>query len=133
MSTTKIVQRHEVSPDLPYAMRFADGRTLAVEVPGRFVVRDRDGEVAFTPEGVRFLDRLRSLFMPLDRAPSPGFIRTLREAIGLTQEAFGAEIGVDKLTVSRWERGELRPGPQSIEKLGAVRAKAVRRGVTLPG
>src|SRR4051812_45289518 len=88
---------------LPYAMRFADGRTLAVEVPGRWVVTDRTGEVGFTPEGVQFLDRLRALFMPLDRPPNPGFLRTVREAMGLTQDEFGRSVGVNKLTVSRWE------------------------------
>src|SRR3954463_15147226 len=72
--------RPPAPPGQPYAMRLADGRTLAVEGPGRYVVKDRTGEVCFTPEGVRFLDRLRSLFMPLDRPPSPGFLRTLREA-----------------------------------------------------
>ena len=41
-------------------------------------------------ERALFLDRLRALFMPLDRPPSPGFLRTLREALGLTQAEFGA-------------------------------------------
>jgi DNA-binding XRE family transcriptional regulator len=119
--------------DFPYTMRFADGRTVAVEVPGRMVVRDRGGEVAFTPDGVRFLDHLRALFMPLDRPPSPAFIRRLREALAMTQQAFSSEIGVDKLTVSRWELGKLKPGQNSIRAIRRLREKAVRRGVSLAG
>ena len=30
-------------PDMPYTMRFSDGRTLAVLVPGRMTVKDRGG------------------------------------------------------------------------------------------
>jgi transcriptional regulator with XRE-family HTH domain len=71
--------------------------------------------------------------MPLDRAPSPGFIRTLREALSLTQEQFGDRAGVDKMTVYRWERGELKPADRSIAKIQEIREDAVRRGVTLPG
>src|SRR4051812_43922459 len=114
-----LLERTPTAQDLPYAMRFADGRTLAVEVPARWVVTDRTGDVGFTPEGVRFLDRLRALFMPLDRPPSPGFIRTLREALGLTQAVFGERVGVNKLTVSRWERGALRPGAKSLRAIRA--------------
>jgi Helix-turn-helix len=128
----KVIERKLVE-DLPYAMRFSDGRTLAIEIPGRMVVRDRSGEPAFTPEGIRFLDRLRALFAPLDRAPSPGFLLRLREALGLTQSDFGKRIGVNKLTVSRWERGELRPGAKSIARVRQLRATATRRGASLAG
>lgn len=120
-------------PDMPYTMRFSDGRTLAVLVPGRMIVKDRGGEICFTPAGVRFLDRLQVLFMPLDQPPSPGFIWTLREALGLTQEQFGDRAGVDKMTVYRWERGELKPAERSVAKIQEIREEAVRRGVTLPG
>ena len=114
-------------------MKFSDGRTVAVEVPARMVVRDRGGEAAFTPDGVRFLDHLRALFMPLDRPPSPAFVRRLREALGMSQQAFGAEVGVDKLTVAQWEWGKLKPGKESIRAIRKIRAKAVRRGVPLGG
>jgi hypothetical protein len=118
--------------DQPYLMRLSDGRRLAVEVPGRWVRHDRAGEVGFTTEGIRFLDRLRSLFSPLKMPPSPGFLRSLREALNLTQTELGKRIGVDKLTVSRWERGELRPGKRSLRALQRIRAAAIRRGISLP-
>ncbi len=114
-------------------MRLGDGRTVFVEVPGRFTIEDRDGRIAFTAEGVRFLDHVRALAMRLDRPPSPGWISSLREALGMTQEEMGRRIDVDKLTVSRWERGALRPGRDSVQALEKLRREASRRGVVLPG
>ncbi len=119
--------------DLPYAMRLPDGRTLCVEVPGRWVSADRDGSPAFLPEGAAFLDRVRALFVSaLDRPPSPGYIVRLREALGLTQTQFGERIGVDKMTVYRWERGMIRPSRKAVEAIDRLRKQAARRGVTVP-
>ncbi len=122
-----------MQPDLPYTMKLPDGRTVFVEVPGRWVSKDRSGEIAFLPGGVHFLDRVRALALTLHSTPSPGFISSLREAVGLTQAELGERIGVDKLTVSRWERGALRPSDESLAKLEKLRADAVRRGVVIPG
>lgn len=120
------------NPDLPYTMKLPDGRTLYVEVPGRWVTKDRDGTPALLLKAVEFLDRVRALAIKLDRPPSPGFITALRKALGLTQAEFGEQIGVDKMTVSRWERGALRPSDASLAALDALRRKAVQRGVTIP-
>ena len=119
-------------PDLPFTMKLPDGRMLFVEVPGRWVTTDRDGSPALLPEAVRFLDRIQALAQRLDRPPSPGFITSLREAMGLTQAEFGERIGVDKMTVSRWERGALKPSDESLAALEDLRRRAVRRGVTIP-
>ena len=120
-------------PDVPYTMKLADGRTLYIEVPGRYTVADRSGQIAFTPVGVRFLDRVRALLMDVNRPPSPGYITSLREALGLTQLELATRLGVNKLTVSRWERGVLRPGRVSLESLRRLRQEAVSQGVVLPG
>jgi len=120
------------NPDFPYTMKLPDGRTLFVELPGRWVTTDRDGTPAFLPPAVKFLDRVRALAMKLDRPPSPGFITSLREALGLTQAEFGERIGVDKMTVSRWERGVLRPGDESLTAMSELRNRAASRGVTIP-
>ena len=120
-------------PDHPYTMKLPDGRTLFVEVPGRWVTTDRGGATAFLPEGVRFLDRVRALATSaLDRPPSPGFIMTLREALGLTQKELADKLGVDKMSVSRWERGAIRPSEESLKALDKLRHEAVRRGVAIP-
>lgn len=136
-TTQKIARRGRASPavlrrpDLPYTMRLADGRTLYVEIPGRWTVTDRSGQIGFAPKAVRFLDHLRALAVRLRQSPSPGFITSLREAMGLTQQQFGTQVGVNKLTVSRWERGALRAGPESIRSIEVLRHKAVHRGIVL--
>jgi DNA-binding XRE family transcriptional regulator len=113
-------------------MRLSDGRTLCLEVPGRWVTKDRDGSTAFLPEGVAFLDRVRALFMSaLDRAPSPGYIVRLREGLGLTQREFAERVNVDKMTVSRWERGTVRPSAEALKAIEKLRKEALRRGVTI--
>lgn len=121
-------------PDYPYAMKLPDGRRVLVEIPGRWVTVDRDGSAAFLPEAVRFLDRVRAVFLSvLDRPPSPGFITALRAGLGLTQTEFGRAVGVAKMTVSRWERGELRPGRRARAGMERLRKAALRRGVPLVG
>jgi DNA-binding transcriptional regulator YiaG len=96
------------------------------------VTKDRDGSTAFLPEGVAFLDRVRALFLSaLDRAPSPGYIVRLREGLGLTQKEFAERVGVDKMTVSRWERGTVRPSTEALKAVEKLRKEALRRGVTI--
>ncbi len=116
----------------PAVHHAAGGRTVAVEVPGRWVTADRDGSAALLPEGVAFLDRVRAVFLSvLDRAPSPGYLVSLRKGLGLTQAEFGERIGVDKMTVSRWERGAMRPGAEALRAIKKRRKEAVRRGVAM--
>lgn len=38
-------------------------------------------------------------------------VKTLRAALGLTQEQFAARLGVTVSTVNRWENGKGRPSP----------------------
>jgi DNA-binding transcriptional regulator YiaG len=114
-------------------MRLGDGRTLFVEVPAGMALADRGGEIAFTPEGVRSLDRVRVLASSVPSPPSPAFLVTLRDALGLTQEQLGKAIGRDKLTISRWERGTLRPSPEALARLDALARKRKRAGILLHG
>jgi len=119
-------------PDLPYTARLPDGRTLYVEVPGRWVTEDRDGTPALLPPAVRFLDRVQALATSaLDRPPSPGYITVLREALGMTQRQFAERVGVDKMTVSRWERGAVRPSEGAMRGIEKLRKESTRRGITL--
>lgn len=120
-------------PDLPYTMKLPDGRTLYVEVPGRYVVTDRNGEVAFTPAGVRFLDQLRAIASPFKESPSPAYITALRESLGMTQTELGEQLGVAKLTVSRWERGQVRPRDKTLDTLKKLVAEAKRKGTLSAG
>lgn len=130
--TSRARARHPEETGIPYTMKLADGRTLFVEVPARMATADRGGEIAFTPEGVRLLDRVRALASDFD-APSPALLVALREAAGMTQEQLGRELGRDKLTISRWECGVMRPGRESVQRLKRLFRKLRQRGVVLPG
>lgn len=44
----------------------------------------------------------------------------VRSDLGLTQEALGVAVGVDGMTVSRWERGESLPQRRFWQKLESV-------------
>jgi DNA-binding transcriptional regulator YiaG len=114
-------------------MSLPDGRTVFVEVPSRMAKIDRGGEMAFTPEGVRFLDRVRALALRTGAAPSPAYLAALRESLGLTQAQLGRLVGRDKLTVSRWERGTLSPGPLALKRLYSLARKRKEAGVVLAG
>lgn len=116
-----------------YFFQLGDERTAYVEIPARMIVRDRGGELAFTPEGVRLLDRARALAMGPPASPSPAYLATLRGALGLTQQELGRRIGRSKLTVSRWERGTLRPSREALERLYALAGERKRRGGVLAG
>lgn len=118
---------------LPYAMTLADGRTLYVEIPGRWTAHDKAHGVALLPEAVRFLDRVRAMAVRLNRAPSPGYITALREALGLTQAQLGERLGVDKMTVARWEWGKAHPSATRLAALERVRQAAARSGIIIGG
>ena len=91
----------------------------------------RDGETVFLPDAMDFLDKVQALAMKIESAPRPAHVTALREALGMTQAKFGAAVGVNKLTVSRWERGELKPGTAALKRLIKLQAGAVRRGVVI--
>lgn len=122
-------ERH-THEDVPYTMTLPDGGRLFVLMPGRFAIRDLGGELAFTPDGVQFLDRVRALATATP-TPSPGYIRALRAALQLTQAAFAARVGASKMTVARWEWGLTRPSVASARSIDRVRRAAARRGVRI--
>jgi DNA-binding transcriptional regulator YiaG len=95
--------------------------------------KDRSGELAFTREGVRFLDHVRALALEPSPAPSPAYLAALRESLGLTQAQLGERIGRDKLTISRWECGVLRPSPEALERFYALVRTMKQTGVVLAG
>ena len=66
-------------------------------------------------------DRIGTNMSPTDPAGAPRrdgtrpqwseVLWALREARGVTQEGWGARLGVSRKTVQRWERGERAPDP----------------------
>lgn len=117
--------------DVPYTMKLPNRRTLLVLIPAAWCVTDRSGEIAFKPEAVRLLDRVRVAATNLPPSPTPGYIRTLREALGMTQTQMAERIGVDKMTVARWEWGKMAPGSAAVKGLEKLRRDVGRRGVTI--
>jgi len=125
--------KDNLSRGVPHTIGLADGRTVYVEVPSRMVARDRSGELAFTREGVRFLDRVRALATEPSPAPSPAYLAALRESLGLTQAQLGTRIGRDKLTISRWECGVLRPSAEALNRFYELAREMKQKGVVLAG
>ena len=54
-------------------------------------------------------------------------------ALFMTQTELAAAVDVSKLTVSRWERGALRPSRESVQNLTELRDARTRRGVLMSG
>jgi DNA-binding transcriptional regulator YiaG len=118
--------------DLPYVVEFGESGMLAIRLRAAWLKPDRSGRPLLLPPAVRALDRLRAVFTPLEKI-TPGAIVSLREAKGLTQEQFGRELGVTKMTVSRWECGRMRPGPEMIAGIRAIQQRAQQKGVKIDG
>jgi DNA-binding XRE family transcriptional regulator len=121
--------KQSTAEDYPYVMRLSGQRAIALTIPGNWVVIDKTGAVGFRPPAVRWLDKLRALYMRISQSPTPGFIRTLRQAMNLTQEQFALKVGVGKMSVYRWESGTMRPSGRVMKALTKLRAAALRRGL----
>lgn len=57
---------------------------------------------------------------------TPDEIRALREREQVSQPVFARFLNVRKDAVSKWERGEKRPGGPSLKLLNLVKAKGLR-------
>ncbi|MEM9754224.1 MAG: helix-turn-helix domain-containing protein [Planctomycetota bacterium] len=116
----------------PHTMTLSDGRLLFVELPAAAKAPARRGDgLRLTPVGSRILDQLRAAAEDVPELPTAGRIKSLRHALGLTQQVLATKLGVTPLTVSRWERGQVSPNPQAVKKLRRLRRAAATRGVVL--
>ncbi|MBL9000237.1 MAG: helix-turn-helix domain-containing protein [Phycisphaerae bacterium] len=131
MTTKRDKTAAAIRDDVPYTAKLPDGRTLFVLVPAKWCEPDAGGGVLFTPEAARFIDRVQAMATRTPSVPTPGYIRALREALGLTQTELAERIGVDKMTVARWEWGKLRPRRKAAAALDHLRRAAGRRGVSI--
>lgn len=129
--TKQMTTSRETSEQVAYVMRLPDDRRLFLELPKRLVSFDRDGSLLLKPAAVQFLDQLRAVAMRRMTPPSPAYVMTLRKALGLTMEAFGHEVGVDKMTVYRWENGTRRPSEASMAKINQLRDKRTGQRILL--
>ncbi len=53
-------------------------------------------------------------------------IKELRKVLNLTQSELAQKVGVDVGTVSRWERGEVKPSRLAIDQLSKLVKLAMR-------
>jgi DNA-binding transcriptional regulator YiaG len=127
MSTTT----DNAAENLPYALDLGAGRTLVIELTPAEYGHDVDGDLVFTPAGCRRLDKARAAAVDMPDDPSPGWIKSFRAALGLTQAELAAALNVDKLTVSRWERGAVRPRLAAVRAMRQLRKKAARLGMVV--
>ncbi len=115
--------------NLPYAIDLGAGRTLVVELTPAEYCYDLDAELVFTPAGCRRLDKVRAAAVDMPDELSPGWIKTFRATLGLTQAELGEALNIVKLTVSRWERGAVRPRLAAVRTMRLLRKQAARNGV----
>lgn len=59
----------------------------------------------------------------LRQLPAPAVARAIRVAAHLTQEELAREIGVDRVTLARWEAGRRRPQSLMAERYGRALAE----------
>lgn len=118
--------------ELPYVIPWVNGGMLAIALPPEWLKADRSGKPLLLPPAIRAIDRLRAVFAKQEKV-SPGFIISLREGMGLTQAEFGQKLDVSTMTVSRWERGRMRPSPAMSTAILDLQAKASRSGVKIDG
>jgi len=118
---------------VPYTMTLPDGRTVFVAIPEPMTRRGADGSLQIRPAGVRLLDQVRALAMKTPPTPTPAHIRTVREALGLTQERFAKQLGYSAITIKRWEAGKLKPGRDASQRIQQLIDQAAQQGVLLAG
>ncbi len=108
---------------------FPEGRVAARVPMGR---DSRTGELVYTATALRTLDRLRALLQQAGELSTPGHLRSLREALGLTQQEMASKLAVSMQTVSRWERGESRPRSSALGRLRTLQRSTRRHGIAKP-
>jgi DNA-binding transcriptional regulator YiaG len=116
--------------DLLHVLPSEGESMLVVSLRADWLKLDRSGQPLLLPPAVRAVDRLRAVFTDQDKL-TPGFIISLREGMRLTQAEFGHKLGVSKMTVSRWERGKMRPGHRTARAIRKLQVHARSSGVKI--
>ena len=126
-------KQYQPEPWVPHVMPLPDGRSVFVRVPERMTGRDRDGSLTFKPEAMKLLDRIQVMAMEVPTAPSPGYIKTVREALRMTQAEFARALDRSVISVKKYEAGDARPGKEVVLRLRQLVHDATSRGVVLAG
>lgn len=51
-------------------------------------------------------------------------IKALREELNLTQQELADKVGVHRITVTRWELGDIQPSPMAVQALNQLKQEA---------
>ncbi len=129
---TKTLTAWKPGTDLPYVVPLGEHGMFAISLRAAWPKADRSGQPLLLPPAVRALDRLRAVFTTQEKF-TPGFIVSLRQAVGLTQEQFARKLGVSKMTVSRWECGRMHPSSSTAATIHHLQARARHKGVKIDG
>ena len=118
---------------MPYTIKVAGGKDLVVELQSKHFTYDLDGELCFTPEGYRYLDRFDVALTDAPDQPGPGWLITMRDVFDLTPAQMAELLGTDEATYATWEafRGGVRPPAEAVEKLRQLRRERIKRGVVI--
>ena len=117
----------------PYVAKLPNGRYFAVELPeGSTQTDSATGELILLPPAIHLLDRLRALCTPVPEKCTPGRIKTLREALGLSAGELAAELRIDASLLDALETGKNKPSPEVGSALERLRRQAIQRGILLP-
>ena len=82
------------------------GQTIVVEQPGRYC--SSCGEAVLEPHHLRSTERqLTALRAKAEGLLGPDEIRTIRERLGLSQEAAGLRLGGGKKAFAKYEHGDV--------------------------
>ncbi len=58
----------------------------------------------------------------------PGLVRGIRRQLGLSQERLAEALGVNFVTVNRWENGHVKPSRLALRQLDAFCKRMTRAG-----
>jgi DNA-binding transcriptional regulator YiaG len=76
----------------------------------------RAGELHDVKSKATLIDEVRAS----RRMPSPEIARMIRRAAHVSQDRMARELGVDRITLYRWENGLARPRPEAQTKWAAL-------------
>jgi DNA-binding transcriptional regulator YiaG len=124
-----MVKQNEYA-EATYVMALPGGRQVAVELPSGSV-RWEGGEMLLLPRAVRRLDEIRALYLSGVNGMTATHLALLRRGLGMTQKELGQRLGVGSMTVSRWERGTLRPSAANVRAIERLRRWSLKKGVVL--
>lgn len=83
------------------------------------------GERFLTATAARLVERGMVLCRPVSD-PTPGGVRALRGALGLSRENMATRLEVSAQTIFRWETGRSRPTRGAARRIEGLRRKATR-------